>query len=64
MNRPRDYHIKSDTERQVLKKKKEKQVLYDRELICGILKSYKWTYLQNRNKTTDVENKHGCQGEV
>ena len=34
------------------------------ELICGILKSYKLTYLQNRNKTTDVENKHGCQGEV
>ena len=31
MNRPRDYHIKSDRERQVLKKKKkEKQVLYDR----------------------------------
>ena len=27
-------------------------------LICGILKQwYKWTYLQNRNRLTDIENK-------
>ena len=27
-------------------------------LICGILKKwYKWTYLQNRNRLTDTENK-------
>ena len=27
-------------------------------LICGVLeKRYKWTYLQNRNKLTKVENK-------
>ena len=27
-------------------------------LICGILKNkrYKWTYLQNRNRLTDLEN--------
>ena len=24
-------------------------------------KSYKWTYLQNRNRPTDKENKHGYQ---
>ena len=23
---------------------------------------HSWTYLQNRNKDTDVENKHGHQG--
>ena len=26
-------------------------------LICGIQKWYKWTYLQNRNRPTDIENK-------
>ena len=27
-------------------------------LTCGILKKwYKWTYLQNRNRLTDIENK-------
>ena len=27
-------------------------------LLCGILKKwYKWTYLQNRNRHTDLENK-------
>ena len=26
-------------------------------LICGILKRYKWTYLQNRNSIIDIENK-------
>lgn len=25
-------------------------------------KGYKLTYLQNRNRVTDVENKHGYQG--
>ena len=33
-------------------------------LICGIFKKkkYKWTYLQKRNRVTDVEDKHGYQG--
>ena len=26
-------------------------------LISGILKKNKWTYLQNRNRLTDIENK-------
>ena len=25
-------------------------------------KGYKWTYLQNRTRVTDEENKHGYQG--
>ena len=28
-------------------------------LICGILKMIKWTYLENRNKPSDTENKEG-----
>ena len=31
---------------------------------CGIFKKwYKWSYLQNRNRANDVENKCGYQGE-
>ena len=31
-------------------------------LMCGILKNiYEWTYLQNKNRFTDIENKHGYQ---
>ena len=31
---------------------------YHMILICGILKKwYKWTYIQNRNRPTDIENK-------
>ena len=33
-------------------------------LICGIYKKlYKWTYLQNRNKLTDLENELMVTGE-
>ena len=34
-------------------------------LMCGIQKKkrYKCTYLKNRKRLTDLENKHGCQGE-
>ena len=31
--------------------------------MCNLKKWYKRTYLQNRNRVTDVENKHGYQGE-
>ena len=30
---------------------------YHISLVCGIKKWYKWTYLQNRNRLTDIENK-------
>ena len=26
-------------------------------LMCEILKRYEWTYLQNKNRLTDIENK-------
>ena len=36
----------------------EKDKYHMISLICGIFKKwYKWTYLQNRNRVTDVENK-------
>ena len=38
---------KSDTERQI----------YDIACMWNLKKWYKWTYLQNRNRLTDVENK-------
>ena len=49
MDGPRDYPIKWS--------KSEKDKYYMISLICGIKKSYKWTYLQNRNRLTDIENK-------
>ena len=48
---PRDCHTewsKSDTER---------QILYDITYMWNLKKGYKWTYLQNRSRVTDVENK-------
>ena len=48
---PRDCHTewsKSDTER---------QISYDISYILHPKKEYKWTYLQNRSRITDVENK-------
>ena len=32
----------------------EKDKYHMLSLICGIKKWYKWTYLQNRNRVTDV----------
>ena len=52
MDGPRDCHIewsKSDTQRQI-----SNNIAYTQNLKR---KEYKWTYLQNRNKVTDVENK-------
>ena len=34
----------------------------DNAYIWNLKKGYKSTYLQNRNRVTDVENKHGYQG--
>ena len=48
---PRDCHTewsKSDTER---------QISYDIVYMWNLKKWYKWTYLQNRNRVTNVENK-------
>ena len=51
MDGPRDHHTewsKSDTER---------QISYDIAFMWNLKKRYKWTYLQNTNRVTDVENK-------
>ena len=50
MDGPRDYHTKrskSDRERQ----------LYDITYTWNLKRWYKWTYLQNRNRLTGIENK-------
>ena len=48
---PRDCH----TERS--KSDRERQTSYDTTYMWNLKKWYKWTYLQNRNRVTDVENK-------
>ena len=51
MHGPRDCHTEwsnSDTER---------EISYDNAYMWNLKKGYKWTYLQNRTRVTDVENK-------
>ena len=50
MNGPRDDHTKWS------KSEIEKQI-HDYYLYVKSKKRYKWTYLQNRNRLTDLENK-------
>ena len=47
MDGPRDYHTKSDRERQ----------MYDTTYMRNLNKKYKSTCLQNRNRLTDGEKK-------
>ena len=50
MNWPRGYHTKWS--------KPDKDKCHTISLISGILKKWhKWTYIQNRNRPTDIENK-------
>ena len=51
MNGPRDYHTKSERERQI-----------SYHLHVESKTWYKWTYLQTRNRLTDIEQTCGCQG--
>ena len=48
---PRDYPIKWS------KSDRQRQIPYDVTYIRNLKKWHKWTYLQNRNKLTDIENK-------
>ena len=51
MDGPRDHHTKwSQSDR-------ERQIPYDITYMWHLKKWYKWTYLQNRNRLTDIENK-------
>ena len=52
---PRDYHTKWS------KSDRERQISYDITCMWNLKKCYKWTYLQNRNRLKDKENKHGYQ---
>ena len=51
MDGPRDYHTKWS------KPDRERQIPYDITYMLNLKKWYKWTYLQNRNSLTDIENK-------
>ena len=51
MDRPGDYHTKQS------KSDREKQTSYDIPYMWNLKRWYKWTYLQNRNRLTDFENK-------
>ena len=51
MDGPRDYHTKWS------KPDRERQISYDITYMWNLKKWYKWTYLQSRNRLTDVENK-------
>ena len=51
MDRTGDYYTKwSNSER-------ERQILYEIPYMWNLKKWYKWIYLQNRNRLTDIENK-------
>ena len=39
------------------KSEREKQILYNIVYMWNLEKWYRWTYLQNRNRDTDVDNK-------
>ena len=51
MDGPRHYHTKWS------KSDSERQVSYCITNMWNLKKRYKWTYLQNRNRLTDIENK-------
>ena len=50
MDGPRDYHIKWS------KSDGERQIPYNITYMWNLKKWYKWTYLWNRNRLTDLEN--------
>ena len=51
MDGPRDHHIKWS------KSDRERQILYDSTYVWNLKRWYKWTYLQNRTRLMDIENK-------
>ena len=56
MDGPRDDHTKWS------KSDRERQISHDITHMLNLTKKwYKWTYLQNRIRLTDFENKHGYQ---
>ena len=58
MNGPGDYHTKWS------KSDRERQISYDITYMWNLKKKlYKWTYRQNRNRFTELENKLRVMGE-
>ena len=51
MGGPRYYHTKWS------KPDRERQIPYDITYMWNLKRWYKWTYMQNRNRPTDIENK-------
>ena len=51
MNGSRVYHIKGN------KWDRERQIPYDVTYMWNLKKRYKWMYIQNRNRPTDIEHK-------
>ena len=51
MDGPRDCHTEWS------KADRERQISYDAAHMWNLKKGYKWIYIQNRNRITDVENK-------
>ena len=51
MDGPRDYHTKWS------KPDRERQISYDIDFMWNPKKTHKWTYLQGRNRPTDIDNK-------
>ena len=51
MDGPRDCHTEWS------KSDRDRQISYDIAYMWNLKKGYKWTYLQSRNRVTDVENK-------
>ena len=45
-----------DPENIKLREVRERHILYDITYMWNLKNWYKWTYLQNRNRVTDVEN--------
>ena len=51
MDEPRDYHTKWS------KSERERQIAFNITYMWNLKKWCKWTYLQNRNRLRDIENK-------
>ena len=49
---PRDYHTEWS------KSEREKQISYINTYMWHLEKCYRWSYLQSRNRDTDIENIH------
>ena len=46
------------------KSEREKQMSYINALMWNLEKRYRWSYLQNRNRDTDIKNKHRMNCEI